>query len=130
MEDGQSARLTVPLTELMIQGDPRWNIWLQPGDAVSVPPEAALSVSVLGAVQQPGVHKLPVGEGATLLKAIALAGGLNERASKRGIQIKRLDFETGEEILYKVNLGDIMSGKRSDVLLEEGDVVIVKESFF
>ncbi len=128
-EDGRSARLTVPLNELLLQGDPRWNILLRPGDVISVPPEQAIAVTVLGAVNSPGVHKLPVGDGATLLKAVALAGGLNERASKKGIQIKRTE-DDGSESVIKVNLGDIMSGKKPDVVLREGDVVVVRESFF
>ena len=128
-EDGRSARLTVPLTELLLQGDPRWNILLRPGDVISVPPEQAIAVTILGAVNSPGVHKLPVGDGATLLKAVALAGGLNERASKKGIQIKRSEND-GSETVIKVNLGDILSGKKPDVVLREGDVVVVRESFF
>lgn len=128
-QDGRSARLTVPLNELLLQGDPRWNIVLVPGDVVSVPPEQAIAVSVLGAVNAPGVHKLPVGDEATLLKAIALAGGLNERASKKGIQVKRRDSD-GQETIIKVNLGDVLSGKKPDVVLVEGDVVVVNESFF
>ena len=128
-DDGRSARLSVPLSELLIQGDPRWNIWLRPGDIVSVPPEAAVSVSVLGAVSSPGVYKLPVGDGASVLNAVARAGGLNDRASKSGIQIKRRDA-SGEEKVLKVDLGDILSGKESDFVLQEGDVIVVKESFF
>ena len=129
--DGRSARLTVPLNELLLQGDPRWNIALIPGDVVSVPPEQAIAVSVLGAVNSPGVHKLPVGDEATLLKAIALAGGLNERASKKGLQIKRRVRDgNGDKAIIKVNLGDILSGKVPDVILVEGDVVVVNESFF
>ncbi len=128
-EDGRSARLTVPLNELLLQGDPRWNVLLRPGDVISVPPEQAIAVTVLGAVNSPGVHKLPVGDGATLLKAIALAGGLNERASKKGIQIKR-SANDGTETVIKADLGDILSGKKPDVILREGDVVVVRESFF
>ena len=128
-EDGRSARLTVPLNELLLQGDPRWNVLLRPGDVISVPPEQAIAVTVLGAVNSPGVHKLPVGDGATLLKAVALAGGLNERASKKGIQIKRSEND-GSETVIKANLGDILSGKKPDVVLREGDVVVVRESFF
>ena len=125
--DGRSARLTVPLNELLLHGDPRWNVVLMPGDVVSVPPEAAIAISVLGALNSPGVHKLPVGDRATLSKAIALAGGLNERASKK-IQIRRR--ENGKETVIKVNLGDILSGKTPDLILQEGDVVVVNESFF
>ena len=128
--DGRSARLSVPLHELLVQGDPRWNIRLQPGDVVSVPPEEAISVSVVGSVGRPGVYKLPAGKGATLLRAIALAGGLGSRASK-GIQIKRQSPASDEtETVFKVDLGDIMSGKDPDFVLREGDVVIVNQSFF
>lgn len=125
---GKNARLTVPLNELLIQGDPRWNIGLRPGDVVSIPPEEAISVSVVGAVNSPGVYKLPVGQGATLLRVIALSGGLKGRASK-DLQIKRYT-SSGEETILKVDLGDILSGKSPDVVLLEGDVVVVKQSFF
>jgi polysaccharide export outer membrane protein len=128
-DDGRSARLTVPLNELLLQGDPRWNVLLKSGDVITVPPEEAIAVTVLGAVSDPGVHKLPVGDAGTLLKAIALAGGLNDRASKSGIQIKRTGSD-GKETVIKVDLGDILSGKKPDVVLREGDVVVVKESFF
>ena len=128
-DDGRSARLSVSLHDLLILGDPQWNIWLRAGDIVSVPPAAALSVSVLGAVRSPGVYKLPMGDGASILIAIARAGGLDDRASKGGVQIKRRD-PTGEETILKVDLGDILSGKDPDVVLQEGDVVVVKESFF
>ncbi len=42
-EDGRSARLTVPLNELLLQGDPRWNVLLRSGDVISVPPEQAIA---------------------------------------------------------------------------------------
>jgi polysaccharide export outer membrane protein len=128
-DDGRNARLTIPLNELLIDGDPRWNVWIEPGDVISVPPEKAISVSVLGAVVKPGIHKLPAGDGATLLKAIALAGGLTERGSKSGIQITRR-HATGEDTVLKVDLGDILSGSKSDIPLRDEDVVVVKESFF
>ena len=117
LPDGRSARLSVPLHELLVLGDPRWNIRLEPGDVVSVPPEDAVSVSVVGSVKRPGVYKLPAGKGATLLRAIALAGGLGPRASK-GIQVKR-QGPSGEESMVKVDLGDIMSGKTSDFVLRK-----------
>ncbi|MEE9180926.1 MAG: polysaccharide biosynthesis/export family protein [Vicinamibacteria bacterium] len=128
-DDGRSARLSVPLHDLLIFGDPQWNIWLRAGDIISVPPEAAVSVSILGAVRSPGVYKLPMGNGASILNAIARAGGLDDRASKGGVQIKRRD-PTGGEMILKVDLGNILSGKDPDVILQEGDVVVVKESFF
>ena len=104
LPDGRSARLAIPLNELLVQGDPRWNIRIQPGDVVSVPPEDAIAVSVVGAVLKPGVYKLPAGREATLLRAIALAGGLKDRASKDDVQIQRLTA-SGEETILKVRPG-------------------------
>lgn len=127
--DGQSARLSVPLNELMVNGDPRWNVVIRPGDVLSVPPGNAVSISVLGAVNQPGVYRLPSGDDATLLTAIAQAGGLSERAAKKGAQIKRR-LPSGEQSVIRVNLADILSGKQSDPVLQSGDVIVVKESFF
>ena len=128
LSDGRNARLSIPLSELLVRGDPRWNIRLRPGDVVSIPPDAAISISVVGAVRSPGVYKLPASEGATVLRAIALAGGLKDRASK-DLQVKR-QSTLGAETLLKVDLGAILSGKKPDVVLREGDVVIVNHSFF
>ena len=127
-EDERRARLLVPLHELLVKGDPRWDIWLLPGDVVSVPPQEFVRVSVLGAVERPGIYEL-LQEEASLLKALASAQGLNVRASKNGIEIKRVD-DAGKEIMLEVNLGDILSGRSSDTRLLEGDVVYVNEKFF
>jgi polysaccharide export outer membrane protein len=127
-DDGRRARLLVPLDELLVKGDPRWDIWLVPGDVVSVPPTETISVSVLGAVSKPGIYELPEDE-ASLLQALASAGGLNQRGSRKGIEIQRRgQFETA--VLLKVDLGDILSGKKPDLALLEGDVIHVNERFF
>ena len=44
-------------------------------------------------------------------------------------EIKRF-AETGEELVIKVHVGDIISGKQQDIPLMEGDVVYVNEKFF
>jgi len=127
-DDGRRARLLVPLNELLVKGDPRWDIWLVPGDVVSVPPTETISVSVLGAVSQPGIYELPENE-ASLLQALASAGGLNQRGSRKGIEIQRRG-QSGTADLSKVDLGDILSGKKPDPKLLEGDVINVNERFF
>ena len=127
-EDGRRARLVVPLSELLVRGDPRWDIWLRPGDVVSVPPKEYIEVSVLGAVERPGIFELPKAE-ASLLKALARAQWLNRRGSKKGIEIQR-SSHSGKNVILEVNLQDILSGKTPDVMLYEGDVVFVNERFF
>jgi len=66
----------------------------------------------------------------TLLQAIAQAGGPIEGAARGSVTIKRKDRKTGKEIKMKVNLKDIIKGKRPDIELREGDVVFVPESIF
>jgi protein involved in polysaccharide export with SLBB domain len=68
------------------------------------------------------------GERVTLLAAIARAGGLTDRASKK-ILIKRRS-RSGEEIELTADYRRVVSGKDPDPELEEGDVIVVQESFF
>jgi len=64
----------------------------------------------------------------TILAAIARAGGLSDRASK-SLLIKRQHRGSPEQEI-KVDYRAIVRGKAPDVPLEEGDVIVVKESFF
>jgi protein involved in polysaccharide export with SLBB domain len=63
----------------------------------------------------------------TLLAAISQAGGLTERAASK-ILIKRNQGAAAQEIA--VDYKRIIGGKDPDVELREGDVIVVKESFF
>ncbi|HSE40941.1 MAG TPA: polysaccharide biosynthesis/export family protein [Acidobacteriota bacterium] len=125
---GRSTRLSIQRENLLVLGDPAWNILLRAGDVVNIPPQIQISVSLFGAVTTPGVYTLAAGSESTLLKAIARAGGL-QRASKSGVKIKRKGT-TGKEEIITINLGDILSGKKPDVPLEDGDLIIINESFF
>jgi polysaccharide biosynthesis/export protein len=125
---GQSTRLGILRENLLVKGDPAWNIWLRAGDVVNIPPQEQISISLFGAVATPGVYNLISGSESTLLKAIAKAGGL-QRASKSGVKIKRKD-PSGKESIIDVNLDEILSGKKPDLPLQDGDLVIIKESFF
>lgn len=127
-KDGRSARLAIPKEELLVKGSTSWNIPLRNGDVINVPAEEQITVSILGALTTPGIYALNVSEGATLLKAIAKAGGLKQ-ASKGGVKIKRQQG-SGKETVVEVNLGDILSGTIPDFELKDGDVIIIKERFF
>ncbi|MDD8030492.1 MAG: polysaccharide export protein [Acidobacteriota bacterium] len=127
--DGNSASLSIDLEDLLLNGNPKLNIPLQPNDVVNVPVDRLVTIYVFGQVRNPGALQVKMSKKITLLQAIAQAGGLSENASKRGVIIKRKD-KSGREIDLKVNLKDIIQGKKKDILLQEGDVVIIKESFF
>ena len=91
-----------------------------------VPPKEFIKISVLGAVQKPGIYELARSD-ASLLKALASAQGLTQRASTKGIEIKRIE---SDETTIVVNLADVLEGKSQDVRLEHGDVIFVDEKFF
>ncbi|MBC7364461.1 MAG: polysaccharide biosynthesis/export family protein [Candidatus Aminicenantes bacterium] len=128
-EDGNTASISIDLEDLLLNGNQKLNIPLQPNDVINVPVDKEIIIYVFGEVRNPGALKVKRSQKITLLKAIAQAGGLTENASKRGITIKRKDLN-GKEINMTVNLNDIIKGKTKDIPLKEGDVVIVKESIF
>ncbi len=118
--------IEISLEELISKGNTAFNVELKAGDTVNVVPREHYFIYVQGAVRNPGSFR--VNEPITVLQAIALAGGLGERA-KRTVLILRTKPEGGQEQI-KVNLNDIMDGKAPDVPLQPKDVVVVQESFF
>ena len=124
---GLSDQLTVRIADLL-QGDARANVPIYAGDLVNVAPAVEVTVYCLGEVQRPGPIVFKSTERMSLLTAIARAGGLTERASKK-IEIKREGADhkvTQLEVDYKA----VLAGRVPDMELQSGDLVLVKESFF
>jgi polysaccharide export outer membrane protein len=119
----------IDLKDLMVNGNQKLNIPIEPNDVINVPVDREIRVFVFGRVTLPGALKFRISEKVTLLKAIAQAGGLAEGAKKSAVTITRKD-KTGKEQKIRVDLGDILSGKKKDIALQEGDVVFVPESFW
>ncbi len=128
-EGGVTASISIDLEDLLLNGNQRLNIPLQPNDVINVPVDRLITIYVFGQVRNPGAIQVKMSKKITLLQAIAQAGGLSENASKRGVIVKRKD-KSGKEINFKINLNDIIKGKRKDLPLQEGDVIIVQESIF
>jgi len=123
--NGQKTQITIDLDKLTIGGDQSLNIDLQPNDVVSIPVDTVLTVYVYGEVKMPGAIQFKQSQRFTLLQAVAKAGGPTEWASKSRVTIKRKAKGAGKEMQIFVNLKNVISGKISDVVLEEGDVIIV-----
>jgi len=81
----------------------------EPAVTVVVKEVNSPKVSVLGEVKSPGVYKIK--DRATVIDAIALAGGLTEYAKKDKITVIRVD-PSGEQRHLKVNLDDQLKGRR------------------
>lgn len=125
---GSKTSLKISVEDLMLKGDPSLDIPLQPDDIINIPVDKTILIYITGQVRTPGALQVRRSSIPTLLRAIAQAGGFADRASKGSVLIKRTD-EAGKEVEIKVNVGDIMKGKRKDVPLKEGDVVIVPEKW-
>jgi polysaccharide export outer membrane protein len=119
----------INLEELFSKGNPALNKTLQEGDVINIPIDKIINVYVLGAVNNSGALAVKQSEHITVLQAIAKAGGFSERAAKTRVKIIR-QLASGNKKTIKVNVKDIINGKKEDILLQEGDVIVVPETFF
>lgn len=129
LPDGGSTSLHVSIDDLFIKGDASLNIPLEAGDIINIPVDKLVSIYVFGQVKNPGALQVKKSSMPTLLQAIAQAGGLTERAAKGRVAVRRKDA-AGKETEFKVNVKDILKGKRKDIPLIENDTVFVPESLF
>jgi polysaccharide biosynthesis/export protein len=127
--DGTASTITIDLKDLLINGNQELNIPIEPNDVINVPVDKEIRVFVMGRVTRPGAVRAKLSEGVTLLQAIADAGGLAEGAKESAVTITRKD-PVGKEKKIRVNLKDILRGKKKDIVLQEGDVVFVPETFW
>lgn len=129
-ENGLTSQLEIPVKELMTNADPRYNIPIFVNDLIRIPPAVDVTVYCLGEVAQPGAMTFKDNDRITLLAVIASAGGLTDRAASK-ISIRRPSGSgSGESSEMTVDFKEILNGRQPDVELREGDVVVVKESFF
>jgi polysaccharide biosynthesis/export protein len=126
--NGLSDQVAINLEDLLVRADPKANIPIFANDLINVATTVEVTVYCLGEVRQPGALAFKSSERITLLAAIARAGGLSERAANR-ILIKRASGSTGPQEIT-VDFKKILAGKEADVELRQGDVIVVKESFF
>jgi polysaccharide export outer membrane protein len=127
---GETASIAIDLDDLLLNGNQKLNIEIRPNDVINVPVDKLITVYVFGAVRNPGKVEVKMSKKITLLQAVGNAGGLSDEAKKSGIRLKRIDRRTGKETEMKVNLDDIIKGKKHDIQLQEGDVIIVPEGFW
>ncbi|HEY8460099.1 MAG TPA: polysaccharide biosynthesis/export family protein [Blastocatellia bacterium] len=97
---------------------------VEPGDIINIPRADVFFVA--GEVKSPGSFTLK--EGTTLRQAISLAQGMTFSAKpSRGI-IFREDPVSGARQEIKVDIRDIMDGKKEDIPLLANDVIIIPNS--
>ena len=112
----------VDLRDLIERGDLSANCVLEDGDVVQVP--AAPQFFVMGEVQKGGAF--PLRGDITLLRAIAMAGGLTEQATPAATALIRTT-EKGR-VTIPIDLSEVGAGSEKDLKMQADDVLVVNES--
>ena len=121
-----SNTLTINLNQLMETGDASNNIVLQAGDIVTVP--HAGIVYVLGAVSKPGGFVIASDRSQfTILKILALAGGLSRTAKSDHAVIIRKDNQ-GQQHEVSLDLKKVLTRQAEDLQLQPSDILYVPDS--
>ncbi|MFZ0637716.1 MAG: polysaccharide biosynthesis/export family protein [Candidatus Acidiferrales bacterium] len=118
---------TVRLRDLLVSGDPTFNLEVYGGDAISVPKSGI--VYVMGAVAQPGGYVLESrGDHITAMKAVTMAHGFTGTAKANSAVILRQDPKTGVKTEIPCPLKKILARKVDDIPLQAGDEIYVPDS--
>lgn len=116
VDETTDVTVTVDLKKLLEEGDLSANVPVLNGDSIYVP--RAAFVYVTGEVRNPDAYKIT--KGLTVLKAITLAGGFTDMASKSRVKVLRT-LEDGTLDKISVEL---------DYKVQPEDIIEVPESFF
>ncbi len=113
----QAEDLIAQLYEVDYLQDPQVNI--------DITDYASQQVTLMGAVEKPGIY--PLKGHTTLLEALAMAGGTNRLADEEEIIVFRT-LGPGEVVGYVVNLEEIIAGEKRDPEVIGNDRIVIAES--
>ncbi len=117
----------IPIDQLTTAQDPRVNIFVLPNDTITVP--KADIVYVLGQVKRAGGFPITSHDSLSLLKALALAEGLDRDASPKKARIMKASnhgLTDGTDV--PVDLQRILDGKAPDMQLHADDVLFIPDN--
>ena len=115
-------RSVIIAVEDLMEKPEDYNFYIGESALINVP--RAGSIFVEGAVERPGVYQR-TGD-TTVLKAIAMAGGLKFEASRSGLRVLRRDPASNGWLQDEVSLSDIRESPLQDIPLRDGDIVMVE----
>jgi len=105
------------------------DITLDEGDVVTIPAGPSSLVYLTGNVQRQGSFPLKNGEKLSAYGAILQNGGFAKFANLTSVYVLRA-VPDGSKLKLPVNVKEIKEGRRADVQLQSGDIVVVPEKFF
>jgi len=120
---GAQVRIIKIPVDKLLGGDPRYNIMIRPGDAITVPVDLIGEFWVTGNALRSGPVNL-TGRPMTLKMAIATAGGLNALAWPKNVEVTRRVGQN-KEVTVMVNLDKIAKGLQPDFFIKPYDLINV-----
>lgn len=115
----------VPVNELLDSANPASNIELHGGEVVRVP--QAGRIFVVGDVKKPGSYFIADGSRSSIMKALALSGGLGGHAKQTAYIYRQEGGASGRNEI-PVPLKKIMDRKSPDVALDANDILYVPDA--
>ncbi len=112
---------TLDLYDLLMRGDTRNDLRLQPGDAIFIP-QAGSRVGIRGEVQRPALYEVTAGE--AVRDVIAMAGGIKPAAYPRASVIERID---AQHLRTAINL-DLTTDRDRAQPVRNGDLIQVRST--
>ena len=125
--NGLADEIEIEVEQLITFGDPRWNIPVFAGDVIEVPRAETMTVCLVGTIEN-GCRERPAEPPITLMRLILNLGGLPSTASRK-IIVRRLRPD-GTRFDIEVSFKRIVQGEEPDFVLQDGDLIHVKEAFF
>jgi polysaccharide export outer membrane protein len=125
---GQFSTAELNVQEILEGKNSAANIEIRPNDIISISEGSSNMVYVVGDVQRGGAFTLGGQRSVSVLRALALAGGLGRTAKADKARIVRK--VAGEPKLREIaiNIQQILSGKAEDIGLGPDDVLVIPTS--
>jgi len=121
--------IEIPAKQLL-EGDPRYNIVVRPGDIIRVPPPDQGLVYLAGpGIARPGIYNLPTAGRLTLTKAVLAAGGLSGVAIPSRVDLTRMVGDDRQATI-RLDLRAIAEGTQPDIFMKPDDMVNVGTNFW
>jgi polysaccharide export outer membrane protein len=114
-------RLPVNIDALLLKGDLRQNIEIEPGDYIYIAGGGVDEVYVLGEVAAPGVQNATSPQ--SVISAITARGGFTKSAFRQRVLVVRGSLSNPRT--FVVNTNATLKGRKADFALEPKDIVFV-----
>ncbi len=105
------------------------DITLDEGDVVTIPSGPSSVIYLTGNVARQGIFPLKAGEKLSAYGAILQNGGFSRFADQSEVYVLR-QVPDGSKVRLPVDVKEIKRGRRGDVILQSGDVIVIPEKFW